>query len=86
MRVDDLPGFVQFFLAHLNASVTELTPDIMRLLESYHWPGNIRELRNILERALLLSRGGRLVSITFRVWEIVGTASKPAWYGQRVEK
>ena len=35
----------------------ELSPDVETALESYAWPGNIRELRNALERALILSRG-----------------------------
>lgn len=34
-----------------------VTPDAMALLEAYHYPGNVRELRNILERAVLLSNG-----------------------------
>jgi DNA-binding NtrC family response regulator len=29
-------------------------------LENYHWPGNIRELRNVIERAIIISRGGAL--------------------------
>ena len=37
----------------------------MRLLASYYWPGNIRELRNVLERALLLARGGPLKPADF---------------------
>jgi transcriptional regulator of acetoin/glycerol metabolism len=35
----------------------ELAPDALALLESYPWPGNLRELKNVIERAVLLSEG-----------------------------
>jgi len=38
----------------------EIAPEAMRRLQSYSWPGNIRELRNVLERAVLLS-GNRVI-------------------------
>ncbi len=56
----DIPGFTSHFLDLLNAPQINISPDAMELLIAYPWPGNIRELRNVLERALLLSRGGPL--------------------------
>jgi two-component system, NtrC family, response regulator AtoC len=38
----------------------ELSPDVLSLLQQYPWPGNIRELRNVIERAVLLCSGDRL--------------------------
>jgi transcriptional regulator with PAS, ATPase and Fis domain len=38
----------------------ELAADVRAALERYDWPGNFRELKNVLERALILSRGGRV--------------------------
>jgi DNA-binding NtrC family response regulator len=38
----------------------ELTPELLVLLQTYPWPGNIRELRNVIERAVLLCTGTRL--------------------------
>jgi DNA-binding NtrC family response regulator len=38
----------------------ELSPEVLALLQQYPWPGNIRELRNVLERAVLLCTGRRL--------------------------
>jgi transcriptional regulator of acetoin/glycerol metabolism len=35
----------------------KITEDAVRMLKMYPWPGNIRELRNVLERAMILSRG-----------------------------
>ncbi|MFN7954430.1 MAG: sigma-54 dependent transcriptional regulator [bacterium] len=43
--------------AELGRPGIELTPAALRRLTSYHWPGNIRELRNVLERAVLYSNG-----------------------------
>jgi len=61
-RRDDVPVLARHLLTRLlgetgRATVT-LTPDAEALLLDYHWPGNIRELRNVLERALLRSREG----------------------------
>src|SRR6188508_2746378 len=60
-RREDLPLLVQSFLADFNArnnkKVSALEPAAMRILEQYNWPGNIRELRNVIERAVILSSG-----------------------------
>jgi DNA-binding NtrC family response regulator len=54
-RMNDLPELVAYLLRSLGSSATVLTDDIMKILRDYHWPGNIRELKNVLERALLLT-------------------------------
>jgi len=59
-RPEDIPGLVRNLLASLGAHDTELSRECMQLLEQYEWSGNIRELRNVLERALLLSQGKQL--------------------------
>ena len=59
-RLDDLPELVRHLLTSFPASRTEISPEVMSMLKTYPWPGNIRELKNVLERALLLSRGGPL--------------------------
>ena len=59
-RSEDLAGFVSYFLSQMNAPISALPLPVMDLFKSYPWPGNIRELRNVLERALLLSRGAPL--------------------------
>ncbi len=56
-RLEDLPALAQHLLKSLRTPTPELLPESMDLLVKYNWPGNIRELRNMLERALLLSRG-----------------------------
>jgi DNA-binding NtrC family response regulator len=56
-RVEDIPGLVEHLLQTLGAPHPRVAPEVLRLLMAYPWPGNIRELRNVLERALLLARG-----------------------------
>lgn len=61
-RLEDLPALVELLLERLGAELgrgtVSLAPGAMGALEEYSWPGNIRELRNVLERAILLSEGG----------------------------
>ncbi|HRN51101.1 MAG TPA: sigma-54 dependent transcriptional regulator [Anaerolineales bacterium] len=56
-RKQDIPELVGFFVRHFNASmglnVQDVTQQAMEQLIAYDWPGNIRELRNVLERAML---------------------------------
>jgi PAS domain S-box-containing protein len=64
-RRDDVPVLVSKILSQLAselqlASVPELDAETMKRLSSYSWPGNIRELRNVLERGLILSGGGAI--------------------------
>ncbi len=56
-RKEDIPEFVGFFINHYNKkmgkNVLGVTPKAMDKLMNYTWPGNIREMRNIIERAML---------------------------------
>src|SRR5258705_3843948 len=52
--------FVRRFCEQLNLPSRKLTRGDVQTLERYDWPGNIRELQNVIERALIRSRGGRL--------------------------
>jgi transcriptional regulator with GAF, ATPase, and Fis domain len=46
--------YIDLFNREFKKRVRGLTPEAQQLLESYRWPGNIRELRNAIERAMLL--------------------------------
>jgi DNA-binding NtrC family response regulator len=59
-RQGDIPALVRHFLAECNYQYRDLSPDIMQFLVSYSWPGNIRELKYLIERAVLLARGKEL--------------------------
>ena len=63
-RREDIPLLVAHFIQKLSGQlgkhVTAVAPDALSVLERYHWPGNIRELQNLLERAVILSPGPTL--------------------------
>jgi len=60
-RLDDIPHLAQYFIARLNEeygrNVEGISPEALRYLKDYDWPGNIRELRNTIERAMMLETG-----------------------------
>jgi DNA-binding NtrC family response regulator len=62
-RIDDIALLVDSILqrgASVGGSRVRVAPDAMALLQAHDWPGNIRELRNVLERARLFSEGGEI--------------------------
>ncbi|HKQ18281.1 MAG TPA: sigma-54 dependent transcriptional regulator [Candidatus Eisenbacteria bacterium] len=62
-REDILPlakSFLAQFNRSFNKSFASIEPDAERILLSYPWPGNIRELRNLFERIVLLNQGDRI--------------------------
>jgi len=76
-RQEDIPALVEHFVRRaatdLGLSVPEVSDDAMALLAGYGWPGNIRELQNVVERAVLLSDGVRILPVHLPR-EIVGDA------------
>ena len=63
-RPEDIPLLVHFF-AHkfaqqMKKSIESVPKETMAALTAYHWPGNIRELQNLVERGVILSRGSSL--------------------------
>ena len=61
-RKEDLPALVQYFIGLFNARfgkrIEGVTPEAMTHLEAYDWPGNIRELENTLQRAVVMAIRG----------------------------
>lgn len=64
LRIDDIPPLAVHFLhgacEKFNKQAIKLTKADMQVLQSYNWPGNIRELANVIERAVILAQGDRL--------------------------
>jgi transcriptional regulator with GAF, ATPase, and Fis domain len=63
-RREDIPAlvkhFVEVFGRRISRQIEHIPPTTMSALTSYHWPGNIRELQNLIERAVILSDDGVL--------------------------
>ena len=82
-RREDIPslaeGFARYFADRVKKRVTGIAPAARALLTSYDYPGNIRELRNIIERAVILTRGAELTEqdIVLRSRVAAAHASRP---------
>ena len=67
-RLEDIPLLVDYFIPKLNielkASVSGISDEALGMLSKYNWPGNIRELVNTLQRAILLADMGAYPTIT----------------------
>ena len=63
-RVQDIPLLTEFFVAKfagcLNKPIDSIPDEVMAVLKAHDWPGNIRELQNFIERAVLFSPGSVL--------------------------
>ena len=63
-RPEDIPVLCQYYLEHFNRkfnkSLQSISPEFLSVLQNYYWKGNVRELRNVLERCVLFSRGTEL--------------------------
>lgn len=66
-RREDIPGLVRHFAARYAADRRVGNPDVsddaMAALQSFDWPGNVRQLRNIVERTIILAPGDRIARI-----------------------
>jgi formate hydrogenlyase transcriptional activator len=60
-RREDIPlfvaRFVQYFAQRMNKQIDTISSETMRALTRYEWPGNIRELQNLMERSVIVSSG-----------------------------
>ena len=64
-RVEDISLFANFFLEaaneELNKQVKKISPEVLQIMEQYPWPGNIRELRNVIRAAVLYAQSGEIL-------------------------
>jgi DNA-binding NtrC family response regulator len=77
---EDIPALVRHLWRALASHEVETPPEVMEMLEAYPWPGNIREMKNVLERALLLS-GGQTLTKNHFPGLTVSSATKPSGAG-----
>ncbi|WP_066652468.1 MULTISPECIES: nitrogen assimilation response regulator NtrX [Sphingomonas] len=77
-RREDIPPLVEHFVAHYAAQrrvpTPEVSPEAMVALQSHEWPGNVRQLRNVVERTVILAPGDRIgrIDIDLLPAEVLG--------------
>ncbi len=63
-RVEDIPALVEYFVRRssreMGRSIETIPCEVMEVLKLYDWPGNIRELENVIKRAVIMSTGSAL--------------------------
>ncbi|MFP4081468.1 MAG: sigma-54-dependent transcriptional regulator [Candidatus Aminicenantes bacterium] len=78
-RKEDIPLLVKHFLEvyseENNKEIIGISDDVMEILEGYHWPGNIRELENLVERAVVLTKS-KIITRTSLPPFLVGSHEK----------
>ena len=78
-RKEDIPALTTFFISRfsgeLKKKIDGISPDAEKMLMRYNWPGNIRELENAIERAMLLTESPTITVSDLRLGEAVTTAA-----------
>jgi DNA-binding NtrC family response regulator len=69
--------FVRKFSGELKKKIDGIAPDAQKMLIRYHWPGNIRELQNALERAVLLTEDRLIAADDLRLGEVTAFSGDP---------
>ncbi len=79
-RREDVPELARYFLERCSRehdkAMRGFAPDALRALDAYEFPGNVRELENIVERAVALA-GGPLIGLGDLPHEVAGSAARP---------
>lgn len=81
-RRDDIPVLVEYFLARFAAdrriATPEVAPNVMAALQTGEWPGNVRQLRNVIERTMILAPADRIgrIEIDMLPMEATGEAEQ----------
>ena len=72
-RTQDIPILIQHFLKkytrEIGKEIRGVAPDVMSFLEQYAYPGNVRELENIIERAVVLAEGDIIRNEDLELWD-----------------
>ena len=80
-RREDIPSLVEHFIAHYASErrvpTPDIAPDAMVAMQSYDWPGNVRQLRNVVERTIILAPGDRIgrIDLDLLPAEVLGEQS-----------
>jgi formate hydrogenlyase transcriptional activator len=81
-RREDIPLLTRYFVqkhAHrMGRNIDTIPTSVLDALTDYDWPGNIRELQNLLERSVILTNGGAL---QVPMHDLMGKAAPVIWHG-----
>jgi formate hydrogenlyase transcriptional activator len=81
-RVEDVPALVEYFVQkfslELGRRIETIPPEVMEVLKLYYWPGNIRELENVIKRAVIMSTGPALRPVLGELERLPGQTSPAA--------
>jgi two-component system nitrogen regulation response regulator NtrX len=89
-RREDIPELAQYFVRRLADTsglvIREIAPDAMAALQAGDWPGNVRQLRNIIERILILAGGDPTMPVTIdtlpqEAWPSAGFSQRDGMHG-----
>ena len=69
--------FLKKYSLKIKKKVAAISPEALRLLIDYDWPGNIRELENVIERAVILARSESITPKELPIWKKEGDAGQP---------
>lgn len=68
-RREDIPFFLDFFIKQFSTlnpgKISSVSPEVINALQQYNWPGNIRELENVIQRAVILEKSSVLTQYSF---------------------
>jgi len=89
-RKEDIPllanHFLEMFAAEMKVEQPTLTPEVLMALKAYHFPGNVRELKNIIEHALIKSRGQAIQPVHLHFIESPPTSAIPTTVESFIQK
>ncbi|MCG6892307.1 MAG: sigma-54 dependent transcriptional regulator [Desulfobacteraceae bacterium] len=91
-RKGDIPLLANYFLERfnrrLNKNIRSIEADAMAVLEAYPWPGNIRELENLIERMVVLEADGKAIDEKALPFDLLfhDEASEEDWQGKTVNR
>lgn len=81
-RPEDIPLFIEYFFLkyqrEMNKVITDIEPQVQALLTGYNYPGNVRELKNIIERLVVLSEKGE-IKTDYLPSDVVNNQNKPIY-------
>jgi two-component system nitrogen regulation response regulator NtrX len=85
-RKEDIPELVEYFLENFATEYGQkpkrITPEALKAIESYDWPGNIRELRNVIERLVIMTQSNTITPKNI----IIGGASRADYFSFKTLK